>query len=342
MALTTNSLDLRGKVAAPLVEELMHENDTVGKGLVTFQDNIKSSTMFPEYSATVTMQAFTSGIPASAGNFDTFDTPISPVRALYHHEFDPTSLNLTSWRDSIKAGAWEYLPTDFDKRVIGGVYAKKISLDAEAKFWNHATAAHKAAVAALVAGAANNAVSAEEKALVAATNTVTGVLFNGVIQYAIFNSSNSSQAANVGGRIKVVGTTITDANIRAEYLKVHAAFPTETLQDISDLRLYVPRSHKQLIASFNSIPTNFSTGGFRQSGNDWYFMDIKIEFVPIPEKVIFGSKKSFINWCTDLQSDLNEMLVDKTDPRAKTMFVQSIFTIFAHITNQRFNVLYVG
>ena len=78
--------------------------------------------------------------------------------------------------------------------------------------------------AALTAGTANNAVGAAEKTLVAA---LTASQIDGVVAKMIYNDDNASATAGVGGRIKVAGTAITAANIKAEYDKIYAAIPAE-------------------------------------------------------------------------------------------------------------------
>lgn len=344
MALNITAVDLRGVLAEPIIAELVFENHTLADELVTFQDDIKSSAVFSENGASVTMQPFTSGIPASAGSFDSFDTLIVPVIGQFHHEFDPTGLRLSSWKRNLKPGAYNFLPDDYTKLVIGGVYAKKISYDAENKFWNHATATYKTAVAGLTPSpTGNTSVSANEQALVAASPTVTGLLFNGVIQYMIYNASNAASTFAVGGRNKVVGTTITSINIRDEYNKLFIGIPPVTLENVDgDLYWYAPKSHRQLIAIYNSTPSNYQSGGFAMDGTNWTFNGIPIKFCPLPENCMIAASRSYINWCTDLASDISEFKLDQWDKRTQQWFVQTVFTIFAHVTNQKFNALYVG
>ena len=48
MAITGNSLDIKGKVVEPIIEEILFENNTLAKGLVTFEDDVKANTIFTE------------------------------------------------------------------------------------------------------------------------------------------------------------------------------------------------------------------------------------------------------------------------------------------------------
>jgi hypothetical protein len=68
----------------------------------------------------------------------------------------------------------------------------------------------KTAIAALTAGAPQTSVSATEQAQVAA---LTASQTDGVLAKLIYNDSNQA-TAGVGGRIKVAGTAITNANIK--------------------------------------------------------------------------------------------------------------------------------
>ena len=68
MAISYNVVNYRGKAAEPIVEEILFENDTMGKGLVTFESDVKAETIFTESTAAATLQAYTSGVPTSAGS----------------------------------------------------------------------------------------------------------------------------------------------------------------------------------------------------------------------------------------------------------------------------------
>jgi hypothetical protein len=67
-------------------------------------------------------------------------------------------------------------------------------------------------------------VSATEQAQIAAATQADGILSK-----MIYNNSNQAGVAGVGGRIKVAGTTITNANIKISYDKIYAAIPAVVL-----------------------------------------------------------------------------------------------------------------
>lgn len=334
-------VEFRGKAAEPIIEEVLFENATINEGLVSFEDDVKADTIFTESSATAVMQAYTSGAPSASGDLKAFDTQVSPVKFLYYTEFDPNTLRTSRFKRDMKPGAWNTFSDEFERVVIGGVYAKQISLDVEAKFWSNALAATKTAVAGLTPGTGQLSVGAAEQALVAST---TAGLFDGVVQKMIYNSSNAAGSAAVGGRIKVAGTTITAANIKDEYDKVYAAIHPATLSGVTTPPfIYAPRSHKQLINIYNNDPTNFKDAfSVSPDKKTYHFNGVEIKFVPLPENVMIGAKKEHISWCTDLAADINEIKMDRIANNREDMFLKSIMTTVPHISNQVFNVLYIG
>lgn len=340
MAIDYNSVAYRGKAAEPIVEEVLFENDTIAKGLVTFESDVKAETIFTEASASATLQAYTSGAPTSAGSLDAFDVVVTPTKVQFYQEFDPNSLRFSRFKRDMKAGAWEIMSSEFERVVVGGLYAKKVSLAAENEFWNGVTSATKTAVAALTAGTGQAAVGAAEKTLVAA---LTASQTDGIVAKMIYNDSNDTLTAGVGGRIKVAGTTITTSNIKAEYDKIYAAIPAEVLAGQEAPIIYAPKSHKQMIIAVNNVTTDFSKPfDVDASAQNIYFNGVKIEFVPLPVKVVIAALKSHLLWCTDLESDVNLMQLEKIANNREDMFIKHNMTIAAHVVNQKFNVLYVG
>ena len=340
MAITYNSVDYRGKAAEPIVEELLFENNTIAKALVTFEEDVKAETIFTEATATATLQAYTSGVPTSAGSLNAFDVAVTPTKVQFYQEFDPSTLRFSRFKRDMKPGAWEIMSSEFEQLVIGGLYAKQISNAFENEFWNGATSATKTAVAALTAGTANTSVGAAEKTKVAALTTSQ---VDGILVKMIYNDSNASATAGVGTRIKVAGTTLTAANLKTELDKVYAAIPAAALNATEKPFLYVPRSVKQMIVQANNVTTDY-TKPFNADASyeNIYFNGLKVEFVPLPENVVIAALKSHLIWATDLASDVNVMQLDKIALNREDMFLKNNMTLAAHVVNQKFNVLYVG
>lgn len=340
MAITYNSVNYRGKAAEPIVEELLFENGTIAKALVTFEEDVKAETIFTEATATATLQAYTSGVPTSAGSLTAFDVAVTPTKVQFYQEFDPNTLRFSRFKRDMKPGAWEIMSSEFEQLVIGGLYAKQISNAFENEFWNGATSATKTAVAALTAGTGNTSVGAAEKTKVAALTTSQ---VDGILVKMIYNDSNASATAGVGTRIKVAGTTLTASNLKTELDKVYAAIPAAALNATEKPFLYVPRSVKQMIVQANNVTTDY-TKPFNADASyeNIYFNGLKVEFVPLPENVIIAALKSHLIWATDLASDVNVMQLDKIALNREDMFLKNNMTLAAHVVNQKFNVLYVG
>ena len=151
------------------------------------------------------------------------------------------------------------------------------------------------------------------------------------------------QTAGVGARIKVAGTTLTSANIKAEFDKIYAAIPAEVLAGTEQPIIYAPKNVKQMIVAANNVVTDFNKPfDVDPSATNFFFNGLAIEFVPIPNNVVIVALKSHLFWVTDLVSDSNTMKIDKIAENREDMFIKNVITIGAHVGNQKFNVLYVG
>jgi hypothetical protein len=323
MAISYTPTDIRGKAYEPVIEEILFANDTVEKNLVAFETDVKSDTIFTENDNTATMQSYTSGAPSSSGTLGLTDTLVSPVKVMYYQEFDPNTLRSSRFKRDMAAGAWNVESNEFASKVLGS-YGKLISEDLQAKFWSNATSATKTAVAA---GANTTA----EKAYVAG---LSAGQFDGVVTRMIYNGGA------VGGRVNVVGTTISSTNIATEYAKAYAAVPARVLFGAVKPYMYAPYSHKQLINIFNINSTYRDLFSVQADGR-YFYNGVEIVFVPLPENCIIVARPDYIVWCTDLLSDINMLKIDKIALNREDMFVKNIMTIFAHVLNQSMNVLYL-
>lgn len=340
MAITYNSVDIRGVAAEPIIEEIFFENNTINQSLVTFETDIKAETIFTEATATAVLQAYTCGVPSVAGDLTVFDSVVTPTKVLFYQEFCPETLRFSRFKRDMKPGAWNMMSTEFERVVIGGIYAKQISLAMEKEFWTGVKAATKTAIAGLSPGAGQGAVGAAEQTMIAA---LTASQTDGVLAKMIYNDSNAAHTAGLGTRIKVAGTTITSANIAAEYAKIYAAIPAQVLNGTEQPLIYAPYSHKQLIVQANNVTTDY-TKPFQanDSASEIYFNGVKIVFVPLPANTVIAALKSHLVWATDLVSDYNMMKIEPIAANRDDMFIKSEMTITAHVANQKFNVLYVG
>ena len=340
MSITYNPIAIRGVATEPIIEEVLFENNTINKSLVTFDDDVKAETIYTEASATATMQEFTCGVPTASGDLSSFDAIVTPTKVRFYTEFCPDKLRFSRYKRDMSPSAWNDFSNEFERLVIGGAYANQISLSAERNFWIGATSATLSSIAALTPGSANTSISAEEQLIAASALGVDGQ-FDGLITKVLYNDSRASGVAGLGERLKVVGTTITSANIKTESDKVYEAIPSEVLENGEMPTMYAPYKHRQLIATYNNNVANFKDA-FLVDGDTYTFNGVKIVFVPIPENVILCARKSHLFWVTDLISDINEIKVDYIANNRRDWFLDAIMSIGAHVANQKFNVLYVG
>jgi hypothetical protein len=318
---------------ADIIAEILFKNETVEKGLVSFETGIKAGRIITENINSVTMQAWSVNPTGSeAGAIGLEDTTVTPVKVEFIDKFTPDDLRSTRFNRDMPAGAINDVSDEFNRLVLNGV-APLISNDAENKFWNGATAATKVAVAALTAGTGQTAVGAAEKTLVAAMPTT---LFDSLTTRMIYNK------AAVGKRVKVAGTTLSVTNIATEMGKVYDAIPDEVLASATKPYIYAPRNVKKLINNFNLAQTYRNTFTVDLATGKYFYLDVEIVFIPLASNVLIAAVPTNFMWCTDLMDDYSNINIAPYPAPRKDYFYDVIFTIFAHVVNQKFNVLYVG
>jgi hypothetical protein len=333
MAISYTGAQIPTDFKSEIIEEILFRNDTVEKGLVAFETGIKAGRIITENLNSVTMQAWTVNPTGSeAGSIGLEDTVVTPVKVEYIDKFTPDDLRSTRFNRDMKEGAINDVSDEFNRLVLNGV-APLISLDAESKFWNGATAATQTAVAALTAGTGQTSVGAAEKTLVAAMDTN---LFDSLTARIIYNKGA------VGKRVKVAGTTLSANNIATEMGKVYDAIPDVVLSSAEKPLIYAPRNVKKFINNFNLAQTYRDTFTVDLATNKYFYLDVEIVFVPLASNVIIAAVPTNFMWCTDSQDDYANIEIAKYPAPRKDYFYDVIFTVFAHVVNQKFNVLYVG
>jgi hypothetical protein len=338
MAIAYNIIDIRGKASENVIAEILFQNKTISEGYVTFEEEVKNEVIFTEGSTSVAMQAYTSGAPSSSGTLTNFDVSITPTKYMYYQTFDPNTLRASRYKRDMKPGAWEVLSSEFERVVIGGMYADKISYDAEFQYWSGITSAQQTAIAALTAGTANTSIGADEKTVAAA---LTAGQFNGVVASMMYNAWNSSLTAGVGTRLKVDGVVVTASNIQTETEKVYTAIPAAVLASATQPVIYMPHVNKQFINSNNNVVTNYKNA-FIVTNGEYFYNDVKIVFVPMPANTMIAAPKEHLFWVTDLTSDINKVEINKVGLNQDLMFIKHVGTIAPYVANQAFNVLYCG
>lgn len=323
MALTYSPVEIRGVAAEPILSELFFKNKTVEKGLVSFEADIKANTIFSENENSVVVQPYTSGEPTEGGSLGVTDFEVTPAKCMTFIKFDPNTLRPSRFNKDMAAGAWNCLSNEFE-RVVLASYGSKISAEAEKQFYNGVLSATTKPAIALLTGDT----SSLERAWVANTADATAN-FDGVVANLIYNHKRSI----------VTGTTVTSSNIAAEFAKLYADMDAEVIEQ-GNATIYAPNSYKQLINIYNTNATYRDV--FSKQGEDYFYNGVKISFVPFAGNVMIGGISENIFWCTDLLSDLDYLKIDKVSATSDIMFVKTVFTLTAHIGNQKNYSLYVG
>ena len=255
---------------------------------------------------------------------------------------DESSLKGTRFEKSMKAGAYNVVSDEFDQKVLIQV-TPAVGAKLENAVWNGATAATKAAIAALIPGAGQGSVSAGAQALVAAMPTN---FFDSIPATMLYNDSQSKVVPGVGlgDYIKVAGTAVTSANIVAEYVKRYNAIPNDVLVMTGDDApvMYAPKAEYKLIKSVNrvqgaALQENFIGNSF----NDMYFNDVKIVFVDLVGFSIIGQKTNF-KLVMDLLSDSSQLIIVQEANASTRRILKLINSMTTWVVKQKWNVLYNG
>ena len=327
-----------------IVQEIYSDSPTFRGETIEIVEGHKSGMDIYESSADVTFSAANYG-PVTTDNValksqkSTVDLKTFNVEGI----IDETSLFGTRYEKSMKAGAFEVVSDEFDKKVLIQVQPAT-SAKLEGNVWNGATTATKVAIAALVPGAGQGSVSAGAQALVAAMPTT---LFDSIPATMIYNNSQSKAVpgAGLGDYLKVASpATVTSASIVAEYVKIYNTIPNDVLVMTGDQApiIYAPKAHYKLIKSVNrvqgaALQENFVGSSF----NDMYFNDVKIVFVDLVTFAIVAQKTN-LKLVMDLLSDSSQLIIEKEANASTRRIIKLINTMNTWVVRQKWNVLYGG
>lgn len=323
-------IEFTGTYFEEIFMEVLHQNETVSQNKVRLITDIKAQTIITEMNIDVTLQQYTCAAPTPSGSFNINDAILAPCKQMSYNEFCPDDLRFSRFSTQMRSGAWEIIPEDW-LRIVMETYGTKTSRLIEQNFWNGASVATKAAVAAAPVSAN---LTAEEKAYVAAAPTT---LCDGITTYLIWNKGAE------GTSIDVVGVNIDSTNIWDEYTRVYAAIPNVLLQssNIRDVYIFAPESHLQLIQIYNTTQLYRDRFSVDAQGN-FYFLGVRIMFVPLAENTMTAGRWSDYILGTDLTSDFSYVKVDVVQNNADTRFIKQVFTSAAAVTVQTQKVNYVG
>ena len=171
-------------------------------------------------------------------------------------------------------------------------------------------------------------------------------LFDSVPATMIYNDSQSKAVpgAGLGDYLKVAGTTVTSANIVAEYVKRYNTIPNDVLVMTGDDApiIYAPKAEYKLIKSVNrvqgaALQENFIGNSF----NDMYFNDVKIIFVDLVGFAIVAQKMN-LKLVMDLLSDSSQLIIEKEANASTRRILKLINSMTTWVVKQKWNVLYNG
>ena len=343
MAVTYTGTKTEAGEYAEIVQEIYADSPTFRGETIELVEGHKSGLDVYESSAEITFSAANYG-PVTADNVNLKAQKSIVNLKTFNVEgiIDESSLKGTRFEKSMKAGAYNVVSDEFDQKVLIQVQPA-VGAKLESWVWNGATAATKAAIAALVPGAGQGSVSAGAQALVAAMPVT---LFDSVPATMIYNDSQSKAVpgAGLGDYLKVAGTTVTSANIVAEYVKKYNAIPDNVLVMTGDDApiIYAPKAHYKLIKSVNrvqgaALQENFVGNSF----NDMYFNDVRIIFVDLVGFSIVAQKKN-LKLVMDLLSDSSQLIIEKEANASTRRILKLINSMTTWVVKQKYNVLYNG
>lgn len=330
-----------------ITEELYQDSKTLRERVIAIEEGHKSGTDVYESKVDVTMTALNTGEVTATGNIalGVNRTPVSLVAFNYEDRINDNALKGTKFEKSMKSGAYEVVSDEFDKKVLIQIQPA-IGADIESKIWNGATSATKTAIAALVPGAGQGSITAAAQTAVAAMPTT---LFDSLVTRILYNDSQSKTVpgAGLGNYIKVTGTTVTSANIAAEYGKLYAGADQKVVNSTGELpMIFAPLGDRQLIKIANNTvgaaqQVNFLVEG-AGANEKIYYNGIEISFHPIGATFRILTLPSYLKVLSDSTSDLNSLQIDKVANGAMQRYIKNTQAMATWVTNQRYITLYGG
>lgn len=330
-----------------IAQEIYAESFTIREGLIEVNEGHKTGADVYESSVTVAAAAHSTAGVTATGDIvqDANKTGVALVKYQYSDTMDEAALAGTRFERSIKAGAFNHISDEWDKKVLIQV-APAIGEDLEGMIWNGDTAAHKVLVAALVPGAAQGSISAGAQTLIAAAPVN---LVSSLPAIILENASNAKAVpgAGLGDYIKVTGiAAITSATIAAQYALMYAAAPTKAVNNRAEPpQIFAPLAHRQLIKIANNAvgaaqQVNFLVEG-SGAGEKISYNGHTINFVPLVGFMIFAIP-SDLKLLMDLKSDESMLKIGEVANGAEQRYIKNVNQMATWVTRQKLITLYGG
>lgn len=342
MALSYSKVVIRGEQLLPFQTLLLTKDSSVADGYVGFEPGAKEGSVWTETSQSVTEKAYTGDAVSDDTSLAMVDNKIIYAKTVFEQIIKQTSLTNSIFSEDMGVGAEKVRSKTFEDlatKSFSGAIANQQMINR----WQGATAATKAAIAALVPGAGQGSISAATQAKIAALPTA---LRDGFFAAMVYNTWRANAVAGLGEYIKVDAGTITAANIAAEYAKVYAAIPADVLADTDKpVVICAPLAHRQLMRTANNSVGAASNQNFlfETDGVDsrCSYNGVPVCFVNLPANVMIAhpSKALFIN-ADAVNEDANFMEIGQQANGADHVYFKNVYSYAHAVQNQSRNVLY--
>jgi hypothetical protein len=339
----TGKVAVRGKQIAELALEQLYQDKSIAKGYIAVNTGAKHGVTKTETSTTANEQAYTGAALTGDGDFTLFDYQINHVKSETKIDILQDTLRDTPFADDMSAGAANIDSNRF-MQLAADQLGKRVAYNASVQRWRGATAATKAAIAALTPGAGQGSITAAMQTKIAALPTT---LRDGWLVSAVYNNWNATKTAGLGKYIKVTGTTLTSTNVAGEFAKIYALIPPVERDDtLNPYILHAPLSVKSLIMIANNAvgaaqQINFAVTGVG-ADQEVSYNGITINFCELPDNVILGAPTGSLEYNTDLESDDNMLEVGEYANGSDVKYFRNIQAWSVHVSKQDKVVLYGG
>jgi hypothetical protein len=328
-------IQFTGDYYEEIFNEVLFMNSTIEKGLVRVIDNVNTEIVLTESTVTRTTQSYTPAPNSmfAQGNISLADKIMRPFQFMIYDEFAPNNVIYSRLgRQNVPPTSFPKITDEFQRLIIARYGAAESQL-MESRFWNAATDAAVELATTATIGTDQDEMGVEEQSYIQAapSDFIDGVLTKLILTYS-----------GTKKRIKVKGITIDVGNIAEEYARVYAAILPQLLQPMmaSEVKMFVPHSHLQLINTYNTAALYRDL--FRVSNGEYFYNNVKIEFVPLPENAIIAGVGQDIIWGCDITAADASIKMDFLAANSENMFIKAPYTQQTAVIQSQQFVVYVG
>lgn len=339
-----NAVKIRGEQILPFQTLLLTKDSSVAEGYVGFEPGAKEGSVWTESTETVSEIDYT-GAPVTEADLDAmiaFDNKILYAITEFRKVVKMNGLHNTIFSEDMGVGAEKQVSQTFlnyATESFSGAIANQQMINR----WQGVTVATKAAIAALVAGAGANQISASTQAKVASLPIAKR---DGFFAILVYNTFRANGVAAKGEYIKLDAVAITAANIASEYARIYAAILPDVLNNTdTPVIIEAPLAHRQLMRTANNSVGASSNQNFLFEGDaidsKCSYNGVAVSFVNLPTNVVIAhpTKALFIN-ADAVNEDSNFMEIGKMANGSDWVYFKNVWAYNHAVMNQNRNVLY--